>query len=223
MSTKDKLSMGFTGVLTICALFIVGFIIQQNFFHKKPQPQIQKRIVKNWQQLKFKGQRAGPKDAPVQIAEFFDYQCPFCKSSEPALKAMRKKYPKEVAIVHINDPLNKIHQYAYGASIAAECVRRINPSIFMDYHDALFTRQNMLGHFSYAQLAFHVGISDTTTFNRCVKQKETAGILNAGKDLARKLNIHGTPAFLVNSTLIIGEVSKRQLNGLVKGALTKVN
>jgi protein-disulfide isomerase len=93
----------------------------------------------------------------------------------------------------------------------------------MAYHDALFTRQNRPGHFSFAKLASHVGISDTTTFNRCMTKKKTAGILKAGKNLARKLDIHGTPAFLVNSTLVIGEVSKQQLNGLVQDALTKVN
>jgi protein-disulfide isomerase len=136
---------------------------------------------------------------------------------------MRKKYPKKVAVVLINDPLQKNHRYAYRASIAAECVCRINPSIFMDYHDALFTRQNMPEHFSYSKLVSQVGLNNTTTFNRCIEQKKTVGILKAGKELARKLNIHGTPAFLVNSTLVIGEVSKQQLDGLVQGALAKVN
>jgi protein-disulfide isomerase len=228
MKLKDILFLCCMGILAACALIFTGFMIKGRLFpatpvhsHHQPQ-QARSRQVANWRKLKLPGQRNGPPNTPVQIVEFFDYECPFCKASEPALKAIRAKYSQEkVAIVYINDPLQQIHPYAFGASIAAECALRQAPQAFMAYHDSLFARQKRLGHFSYTSLAAQTGIGDTTLFRQCIVQKKTAGILKAGKKLAGKLNIRGTPAFLVNGTLVIGEVSKQQLNGLVQDALAK--
>lgn len=212
--------MGFTGLLVVCALFVVGVIIQRQFFPAKPQPrQLHTRQVKNWQQLKLTGQRTGPANAPVQIVEFFDYECPFCKASEPAIKAVRQKYPKKVSIVHEDFPLVKIHPFAFKASIAAECARKQNA--FMAYHDALFANQSQLGSFSYTKLAARTGVADTTEFHRCVEDQKTAGIIKSNKTLGKKLNIRATPTFLINGTLVVGELSKQRLNGLVQSALAK--
>jgi protein-disulfide isomerase len=225
MKLKDLLFLCFMGVLAVCALLFTGLMVKSRFFRAaaaRSHHQPKTRRVKNWRKLKLAGQRSGPPDTPVQIVEFFDYECPYCKASEPALKAVRKKYAQaKVAIVYINDPLQQIHPYAFGASIAAECARRQAPGAFMAYHDSLFARQKKLGHFSYTTLAQQVGLADTVAFHQCIKQKKTAGILKAGQQLAGKLNIRGTPAFLVNGTLVIGEVSTKQLVGLVKNALAK--
>lgn len=158
--------------------FFTGLIVKNSFFTstspsaRTAHRQVKKRQVSGWQQLVLNGQRSGPEGAPVQIVEFFDYECPFCKASEPALKAVRQKYPKKVAIIHENFPLTSIHPYAFKASIAAECARRQNPGKFMSYHNALFARQDQLGQFSYVQLAAQIGIADTASFHQCLEAKK---------------------------------------------------
>jgi protein-disulfide isomerase len=222
MHSNDKMSMGFTGILVICALFVVSFIIKKNFFPSKPQPR--KKHVARWQQLKLIGQRTGPANAPVQIAEFFDYQCPFCEQVQPAVKAIRKKYPKKVSIVYINFPLKQVHPHAFDAAIAAECARHLKPTSFMAYHDGLFTSQNKLGQDGfYRTLASNIGIVDTAEFDKCRKNKATASIVKAGEKLADQLNIHAIPTFLVNGILVTGTLSKQQLNKLVQHALAEAN
>lgn len=136
------------------------------------------------------------------------------------VKTVRRKYPKKVAVVHVNFPL-QMHQYAFGAAIAAECARRLKPAVFMAYHDSLFANQNRLGRFSYIRLAARVGILDTTTFHQCIAAKKTARIIKAGEKLAGSLNIHAIPTFLVNGMLVTGVLSEQQLNGLVQQALGK--
>jgi protein-disulfide isomerase len=176
--------------------------------------------VQHWRKLKLIGQRTGPSDAPAQIVEFFDYQCPFCKEAQPVIKTIRREYPQKVAVVHINFPL-QMHQYAFDAAIAAECARRLKPTIFMGYHDSLFANQARLGRISYTRMAARVGISDTTTFHQCIATKKTAGIIKSGEKLADSLNIHAIPTFLINDELITGALTKQQLDKLVQKELSK--
>lgn len=230
MKLKDSLFLVCMGILACCALIFTGMFVKSQYFpaarahlsQKRPIAAPQKRHIKGWKKLPLDGQRAGPADAPVRIVEFFDYECPYCKRSQPIVKALRRKYPQKVSVIHENFPLQQIHPYAYGAAIAAECARRQKPQVFMDYHDSLYARQKLLGAFSYVKLAAEVGISDTTVFRRCIKGKQTAGIIKDGIQLAGKLNVHGIPTFLINGTLVTGVLSEKQMAGLVQDALSKV-
>jgi protein-disulfide isomerase len=121
MKPKDKISVTFTGVLVCCALVITGLIVKQEFFPPEPKPQV--RQVENWQQLELRGTRTGPEAAPVQIIEFFDYQCPFCKQVQPSVQAVAEKYPDKVSVIYEHNPLGG-HEYAFEAAIAAECAGR---------------------------------------------------------------------------------------------------
>lgn len=73
--TKLSLSDLFTGILVICALVITILVVRQQLLKKSPQPELQVRTISNWQEIEFKGPRSGPKDSPVEIIEFYDYQC----------------------------------------------------------------------------------------------------------------------------------------------------
>src|SRR5215469_191244 len=44
--------------------------------------------------------------APVKVVEFFDYQCPFCAASMPALEEALRSYPGKVQLVLKNMPLS---------------------------------------------------------------------------------------------------------------------
>jgi len=162
MKTKDKISLVFSGLLVTCALIITGFVIRQEFF--PPEPEI--RQVENWQQLKLNGQHLGPADATVQVVEFFDYQCPFCKSVHPAVVAVREKYPDSVSVNFENYPLSS-HEYAFEAAIAAECAGKLGK--FKSYHNLLFNHQEQLGDLQYGNLALEAGIDDITSFNNWCK------------------------------------------------------
>jgi protein-disulfide isomerase len=227
MKLKDLLFLIFIGVLAVCALVFTGLIVQARFFSSASRQQkhinspLVTRQVPHWRKLKLTGQRAGPADAPVQIIEFFDYQCPFCKAVQPAVKAIRQKYPKKVAVYYENNPLS-MHINAFGAAVAAECARHLAPKSFMAYHDALFAHQYLLGRPGlYERLATEVGISDSTGFRLCVENKSPAYRIASGQALANKLNIHCVPTFIINGSLVSGALTERQLNGLVQGALAE--
>src|SRR6476620_5296846 len=50
-------------------------------------------------------QRRGAAATKVTIVEFSDFQCPFCKRSEPTVKGVLDKYGKDVSLVWMNQPL----------------------------------------------------------------------------------------------------------------------
>jgi len=138
MQTKDKIFLFFMGVMMLCSLVFTGLIVWNRFIapHEPGKSAgVKTRQVTNWKALTLQGERVGPVDAPVRIAEFFDYQCPL-----PAVKAIRKNYPQQVSVVYENDPLS-IHQYAIKAALAAECARR--QGVFDAYHDSLFEGKNV--------------------------------------------------------------------------------
>lgn len=91
----------------------------------------------------------GDKNAPVEIIEFSDYQCPFCRKfwteTLPLIKAEYIDTGK-VKFVYRDFPLDSIHPGATPAAIAAECVRDQygGDEAYFKYHDKIFEEQNIL-------------------------------------------------------------------------------
>jgi hypothetical protein len=77
----------------------------------------------------------GPKNAPVTMIEFADFQCPYCKRSEDAVKAVHDKYGDRVRLVFMDFPLS-FHPHAMPAAPGHRtssghlmtCCLPINPS-----------------------------------------------------------------------------------------------
>lgn len=200
----------------LCALVITGLVIRQQFFPPEPEPAI--TYIENWQEFELAGYRSGTTDAPVQIVEFFDYQCPFCKSVQPAVAAVKKKFGKKVSVVHEHFPLSG-HEYAFEAAVAAECAREQNK--FKAYHKLLFANQERLGQLSYQNLAKEAGVASLSAFTRCIENQATGGRVVAGLNLAKKLEISAIPAFVINGKLVTGALSEQRLESLVEEELAQ--
>src|SRR5438034_995951 len=62
----------------------------------------------------------GPKNAPVTIVEFSDFQCPFCAEAKPLLEQVLKAYPDDVKLVFKQFPLSSIHDNDRGRPAGSE-------------------------------------------------------------------------------------------------------
>ncbi|MDP2105611.1 MAG: thioredoxin domain-containing protein, partial [Desulfobulbaceae bacterium] len=60
----------------------------------------------------------GAENAPVVVAVFTDFQCPYCAKISPLMDQVLALYPKDVKVAHKNFPLQS-HQFAIPAAIAA--------------------------------------------------------------------------------------------------------
>ena len=62
----------------------------------------------------------GPANAPVQLEEFGDFQCPPCGIFHPVLEQMHKEFGDKVHITFREFPLVPAHQHAVAAASSAE-------------------------------------------------------------------------------------------------------
>ena len=83
----------------------------------------------------------GGKDATVTIVEFSDFQCPYCRAAEPALKQVRTKYGDKIKLVYMDFPLG-MHPHAMDAAVAGRCAA--DQEKFWEFHDAMFADQSKL-------------------------------------------------------------------------------
>ena len=82
----------------------------------------------------------GSRNARVMIAEFSDFQCPFCKRwNDENLARIRSKLGNDVALAFLHFPITQIHPNAGNASIASLCADEQGK--FWQMHDLLFSRQ----------------------------------------------------------------------------------
>ncbi|CAG36336.1 DsbA family protein [Desulfotalea psychrophila] len=82
----------------------------------------------------------GKADAPVTIAVFTDFECPYCSKLVPLIDQIYEANSKNVKIVFKNMPLNfhKAAEPAARAGLAAEAQGK-----FWPYHDKIFAIKNL--------------------------------------------------------------------------------
>ena len=62
----------------------------------------------------------GPADAPVTLVEYGDYECSHCGRAYSIVKALQKRFGKQLRFVFRNFPLREIHPNAEVAAETAE-------------------------------------------------------------------------------------------------------
>ncbi|HZO83445.1 MAG TPA: thioredoxin domain-containing protein [Candidatus Binataceae bacterium] len=159
----------------------------------------------------------GPKDAPVKLIEFGDFQCPFCKRAEDTVKQVREKYGDKVEIVFMDFPLS-FHDHAMAAANAARCAGEQNK--FWQYHDALFADQSKLAPADLKATAKKLGL-DTAKFDGCLDKGKYEEAIK--KDLAegRKLNVSGTPTFFIDGRQLVGAQPLPQFQQIIDEELAQ--
>ncbi len=144
--------------------------------------------------------RTGPKVAKVTIAEFSDFQCPFCKRVEPTVKEILQKYPNDVAIVFINQPL-PFHEHAMEAAQAFQAAHRQGKAWPM--HDKMYDNNTALERASLEKYAQEVGLN-MTKFKKDMDDPKIKEEIAEHQKLATSVGASGTPTFFINGRQIVG-------------------
>ena len=142
----------------------------------------------------------GPANAPVQIIEFSDFECPFCFRANPTVAQVMSTYGDRVRLVYRHLPLPN-HPNARPAAEAAACAN--DQGRFWEYHDRLFANQSKLSTPDLKQHAADLGL-DTAKFNACVDSRRFQKDVDADMDAAQLLGVSGTPHFFINGRALSG-------------------
>lgn len=141
---------------------------------------------------------AGSPDAPVKLVVFTDFECQYCKESEPAVARLRRQYGDRIAIFFKNYPLPN-HLYGRPAAIAALCAGE--QGRYFEMHDLLFAHQSDLAHADYGAWAGEVGV-DRARFDQCVASAAVSKRVDQDIRDGVAAGVSGTPAFFVNGRLV---------------------
>ncbi|HNN49548.1 MAG TPA: thioredoxin domain-containing protein [Pseudomonadota bacterium] len=163
------------------------------------------------------GPSFGPKNAPVTIVEFSDFQCPFCSRVVPTIKKIKETYGNKVRVVWRNYPL-PFHQDAKPAAEAAMAAGAQGK--FWEMHDKLFENQRALDRASLEKYAAEIGI-DVSRFKADLDagryKAQVDGDFNYGNSLPG--GGMGTPTFFINGRKIAGAYPFEKFDSMIKEAL----
>jgi protein-disulfide isomerase len=140
----------------------------------------------------------GPRDAPVTIAVFSDFQCPYCARLVPVLDQVIAQYPRQVKIVYKQFPLG-IHGFASRAaqfSIAAQ-----RQGKFWEFHDRLFEHYHQLSDQVVEQIRTDLHL-DPEKFRSDMLAPGTIAQINADIKNGQQAGVRGTPTVFVNGKLL---------------------
>lgn len=156
--------------------------------------------------------RAG---APIVVVEFSDYQCPFCRTLEPGLTALSKKYPSRLVVYRYDFPLTQIHDHAYQAAIASRCAEK--QGAYKAFSERMF-QVDFKHPVDWSEEAKLAGIADRAQFMTCLQNKQTAGVVDEERAKALALGIQGTPTLVVNGRVYAGSKSLLEIEKLASKA-----
>jgi protein-disulfide isomerase len=142
----------------------------------------------------------GPKDAPLQVIVFSDFQCPFCKRVEPTLTQMEKEYQGKVRMVWKNYPL-PFHQNAMPAAEAAMAAGAQGK--FWAMHDKLFENNTALERPSLEKYAQDLGLN-MAKFKADLDSGKYKSTIEAQTKEGSTVGVTGTPAVFINGRKISG-------------------
>lgn len=188
-----------TVTLVACAVITTALVIRREFMapdsalaHTEMREPV---FVDEWRSFLDKGELLGSAQAPVQLIEFADFECPFCAMFTETLHTVRERYPGKVAVTFIHLPL-EMHRFAEISARAAECADE--QGRFEQMHDQLFKNQRTIGIKPWTEFAQQAGIADIGAFESCVQRTDPLPRVEAGKALAETLDVRGTPTLMIN-------------------------
>lgn len=152
---------------------------------------------------------SGNPNGDVTIVEFSDYQCPYCKRTFPALKSVLAADGK-VKLVHKDLPI--LGEASRIAALAALASR--NQNKHDAFHDALMTFNGKLDLDRILKIAASVGI-DVAQLQKDMEDPKLDDILKRNADLAKALDVRGTPAFVIGNQFVPGAVDAATFKQLI--------
>jgi len=152
----------------------------------------------------------GPADAKSSVVEFFDYNCPYCRASLPAMKKFYAAHKKDTRFSFIEFPIKGQNSIiAAHAAIAA----RKQPDKYLAFYFALMDEQELATPDLIFSVARKAGL-DVDKLKQDMMDKSVDASIKAAHDLALAAKIDGTPAFIINGRMREGAINDTILSKL---------
>lgn len=187
------------------------------------QPELNARPMAN-------GNTMGDPNAPVVIEEFSDFGCSHCATfAQTTAELIAEDYVATGQVFFISRSTGEFNK-TYKTDIAAEAAYcAADQNMYWEYQDIIFANQGMLFYSGITYIenylaAFAKSLDlDMNQFNDCLDNSQNrTRVLQDGND-AQAAGINSTPSFLINGTLVKGNVPYEQFQEYIAEALAQSN
>jgi protein-disulfide isomerase len=162
----------------------------------------------------------GPKDAPITLITFSDFQCPYCARLEKTLARLGEEYGDRMRIVWKDAPNLEFHKDAMLAHQAGRAAAE--QGRFWEMHDQIFRRPYLLDRATFEKYAREMGLDmerfraalDSGKYQDAIREEFAYGVSVAGPS--------GTPTVFINGRLIPGAYPYGVLRQIIEEELARV-
>lgn len=172
----------------------------------------------------------GNPDAPVTVAYWFDYQCPFCKKfDQESMTQIHKEYVETGKVKVVIKDFQFLGPDSEEAGVFARAVWETYPQHFFTWYQEMFEAQDE-EHGGFGDTDSIVAMTkakvpgiDTDRVLALIAQKESAykATLAADRDEGSSLGINGTPATIIGTELYSGAQPYAVIKAAIDAELAK--
>lgn len=157
----------------------------------------------------WQGYVLGDPNAPVEVIEYADFQCPGCAQFAtvqfPDVKN-RLIDAGKARFIHRDFPLDNAHPQARLAAHTAACAN--DQGKFWPVEEQLYVRQsewamNPRAYKIFTDIASQAGL-DVSAWKSCMDAGTHAGRIQASLEQGNRLGVGSTPTFLIDGKLYLG-------------------
>ena len=173
------------------ALSVVALLAPLGWPHLRPAPPVPAGVLNLYRPGK------------INVVEFADYECPFCRRLHPELTAVIASYPGKVNFTRLNLPLHS-HEFAQGAAEAQVCAREQGKGDEMA--NRLFEAEDLRPAENRVQARL-LGL-DMAAYDACLASGRADKVIDAESKILIDNGLLGLPTTFVGGKTIIGAQSE---------------
>ena len=130
----------------------------------------------------------------VELVEFADFQCPYCRDALPSQRRVLERLDGRVRLRFRHFPIERKHPRALRTAEAAEAAAA--QGAFWPMHDLLFDRQKASEDADLVRFAGELGL-DVARFEADLASGAMLAPVREDREAGVALGVSGTPAFFI--------------------------
>lgn len=152
--------------------------------------------------------------ASKTVVEFFDYNCGYCKHALADMQTMVQADP-DLRFVMKEFPI--LGPESQQAHMVAAAFKRIAPQKYAEFHVRLLGGSGRADEVTAMRVAGSMGV-DETALRQAMKDPTIVEEFTQTYELANKLAITGTPAYIIGNEVVSGAIGADGLKSKVAAA-----
>lgn len=154
----------------------------------------------------------GNSKGDVTLTEFFDYNCPHCRTSVPVIRKLIGDDPHLRVVLREWPVFGESSEFCARASLAS-----VKQGKYWQFHSGLMAIRGRAEEASAMRVAQEVGL-DLAKLRRDMRSADVEGHIAQSMALGDHMGLMGTPTFIAGNDALFGKRSGFELRDLVARA-----